>query len=574
MNELMEWLNTNKITFHQIDNEVIEIDGFGKMLLADLSGVASIFKGEENNLRFNLMESPDVLMSEEIFYVAFEFGRNWYYYDLREPFRFNILKYIGNRQPTKLNIPFVNLGIHTPYELLNGSGDLSQWVQKAKYLGHTAIGICDYNTMGATLNLQKECAKAEIKHIFGYSFTLEHKDEKIDMKIYCQSQKGLRNMLRVQKAVMVDSAIHVLSFLQLLTYAEGNILVFGKRSSYWLKQNPQLVDKLTQAFSRVFYQVDLSEYKAERIDVEVLQSIAYYFENFYDSVTHSFAIEPILICDNYYLDQDDARNKIVLNKIASGAAHEQSDQQYFKDIDEHFATIEPLFDSEKWNVKELFERMCRHTVEVAQSAEANYELGKMYMPEYIMLPKEIEEYGTRHTMFLTLLEEGLNAKIPKENHSQYRKRLKEEIYIIESTNNVDYFLVQWDMIREAHRRGIITGVARGSAGGSLVSYLLDIISIDPIKYDLIFSRFLVPERCGLSWVDEVSIIDDRMTIDTGGEYVELKIDGKDYRFDKDAQLIIHRGDSQMKVYADELQEGDDILFDRKNVIWTLNESTQ
>ena len=102
-------------------------------------------------------------------------------------------------------------------------------------------------------------------------------------------------------------------------------------------------------------------------------------------------------------------------------------------------------------------------------------------------------------MFLRLLDDGLDRKVPEPERERYRERLDEEVYIIESTDNVDYFLVQWDMVREAHRRGIATGIGRGSAGGSLVSYLLGITSIDPLKYDLIFSRFLVPERCGLSW---------------------------------------------------------------------------
>lgn len=563
----MDWLNVNKIAFQQVDNEVIEVDGFGKMFLADLSGVNSLFKGEENNLRFNLMESPDILMLEEIYYVAFEFGRNWYCYDLREPFRFNILKYIGKRQPSKLDIPFVNLGVHTPYELLNGSGDLNQWVHKAKYLGHTAIGICDYNTMAATLNLQKECAKAGVKHIFGYSFTLEHKEEKVDMKIYCQSQKGLRNMLRVQKAVMVDSPTHVLSFSELLTYAEGNVLVFGKRSSYWLKQNPLLVDKLKQAFGKIFFQMDLSEYKAERIDVEVLQSIAYYFENFYDKITHSFAIEPILICDNYYLDKDDARNKIVLNKIASGAAHEQSDDQYFKDIDEHYAVIESLFDGEKWNQKELFERMCRHTMEIAEGAEASYETDRNFMPRYDMTDREQLKYGDRHTMFLSLLEEGFKRLVPKEKSDEYRKRLEYEIYILESTDNVDYMLVQYDTVNWARANGILVGCGRGSAGGCLALYLLGITLIDPIKYDLLFERFLLPERAGL-YPDKTTCFAE--TLDST-DFVELTLEnGKVLKLDKDAQLLVRREEREIIVYADELKDGDDVVFDHRDLLWMVN----
>ncbi|MCY1134012.1 hypothetical protein OWT79_10420 [Bacteroides fragilis] len=160
MKELIDWLNTNKISFVQIDNEVVEIEDFGKIFLADLSLVQSIFRGQDDNIQFNLMEDPSVLMEENIFYVAFPFGDNWYYYDLREKFKFNTLKYIGKRQPTTINVPFVNLGVHSSYELLNGSGSLDTWVKKAQYLGQNALGICDKNTMAATLILQKECEKS------------------------------------------------------------------------------------------------------------------------------------------------------------------------------------------------------------------------------------------------------------------------------------------------------------------------------------------------------------------------------------------------------------------------------
>ena len=175
-------------------------------------------------------------------------------------------------------------------------------------------------------------------------------------------------------------------------------------------------------------------------------------------------------------------------------------------------------------------------------------------------------------MFLDLLEEGLETKIPKENHDKYRKRLEEEVYIIESTNNVDYFLVQWDMVNEARKRGIVTGIGRGSAGGSLVSYLLGIISIDPIKYDLIFSRFLVPERCGLNWVDNVTIIGDDIEIKPNETYVELKLEGdKIIKVFRDAEVRIKRDDKEMTVYADELIPEDDIIIDNKDIVWTINE---
>lgn len=570
MEELIAWLDANRISFRQIDSEVIEIKDFGKMLLADLSGVNSIFKVNDTDVKFNLMESPDVLMLEEIYYVAFLFGDNWYYYDLREEFRFNLLKYVGKRQSTRLDIRLVNLGAHTPYELLNGSGDVANWVQKAKYLGHTALGICDYNTMAATLILQKECAKGGIKPVFGYSFTLNHIEKKVEMKIYALTQMGLRNMLRIQRAIMVDSEDHTLGMRQLLDCADGNVLVLGKRCGLWLRDNGHVISMLEKAFGKLYFQVDLSEYKAERIDVEALRSVACYFKHFADPVNFSFEIEPILICDNYYLDKGDARNKIILNKVATGAAHEQSEEQYFKDVDEHFAVIESLFDAEKWDVGKLFERMCRATVEISEQATAKYETGKMYMPEYIMRPEEIKRYESRRKMFHLLIDEGLHRKVAVSEHERYRERLRDEIYVIESTNNVDYFLIQWDMVAEARRRGIAVGIGRGSAGGSLVSYLLNIISIDPMVYDLLFSRFLVPERCGLKWVDRVTTVKDSIELNNGSRFVEVLLDGTLFRFDTDARLIVMRDNNPTEVYADELKEGDKIVFDRRDLLWTLN----
>lgn len=569
MEELKNWLNANKIVFKQVDDEVVEIEGFGKMFLADLSSVQSIFKGQEGNLQFNLMESPEVLIEEDIYYIAFRFGRNYYYYDLREKFKFNILKYVGQRQVSLMNVEFVNLGIHTPYELLNGSGDLALWVRKARYLGQKAVGICDRNTMAATLNLQKECAKAGIQHIFGYSFTLEHLDEKVDMKVYCQSQQGLRNLLRIQKEIMVDSGTQTITLPGLLSHSEGNVLVLGKLSVYWMQQNPHLVALLEKAFDKVYYQFDVTEYKAERIDVEVLRAAQFFFNNFYVPEADSFLIEPILICDNYYLDKDDARNKIILNKIASGAAHEQSDEQYFKDTDELYAMFRAIFDETKWNVEILFRRMCRHTVEIASKAVARYETDRNFVPQYDMTAEEKQRYGDRHRMFLALLEQGFKKLVPVRYEEEYRKRLDYEIYILESTNNLDYMLVQYDTVNWARANGILVGCGRGSAGGSLVLYLLGITMIDPIKYGLLFERFLLPERAGLQ-PGKVTVIAGNIE---SNHFIQVKsADGNTFLFDRDAKLLVCRQGAEIVLYADELQLGDKLIFDNRDIVFTLNEA--
>lgn len=568
MNELVEWLIANKILYSIIDEEVIEISEFGKMFYEDTERLNSIFRtNKEGEIIFNSMEDPDVLMEEGINYIVFKFGDNWYYSDLRQEFSLNILKYIGKRTPLKKDIEYVNLGVHTPFELLNGSFMPKAWVHKAIYCGHKAIGICDKNTMAACYNLQKECEQQNIKPIFGYSLTFTDGENKVGAKVYVQSQKGLRNLLRIQKAIMVDSEDKTIPLFELVNRGIGNVLVLDKYSSYWIQDNPKLVDDLVSAFDHLYYQVDLTEYKAERIDIKVLEATKFYFDHIYGTPAH---ISPILLCDCYYLDKDDAKNKIILNKVAEGAAHEQSNDQYFKDADEHYELFAQLFDSEKWDIDGLFEECCYNTLIVADGASARFDNTRNFMPKYTMLPEEKAKYGTVHNMFNQLLEDGLQNLVPASKHAQYREQMEYEKYIIESTNNVDYLLVQYDTCNWARKNGILVGCGRGSAAGSLLLYLLGITLIDPIKYDLIFERFLLPERAGL-YSSDTTIIGEDME---SNDYIEIELEGgKSMLVDKDAQLIINREneESPIIIYADELQDGDDILFDNKDALFTINE---
>lgn len=567
-NELLEWLDANKIQYEILDDEVVNVEGLGKMYYEDTNLISSIFRTDlQNNVKFNATENIETLHDEEIFYIVFKFGDNWYYYDTRKEFKFNILKYIGTRKKCEHDQPFVNLGVHTPYELLNGSFSIGDWVKKAKYLGQNAIGICDYNTMAGALVLQKECLSAGISPVFGYSLTFTDGVDKVGAKIYCQTQNGLQNLLRIQKAINVDSTDKIIDLVELLNRGEGNVIVFDKYSSVWLHGIGDKINKFLDSFDDCYYQLDLSEFKAERIDIRVLESTKYYFDNLYDNGT----VPPVLISDCYYLDKDDAKNKIILNKIAEGAAHEQSDDQYFKDLDEHWATFEPLFDKDEWeDIEDIFNYACENTVVIADGAKALFETDRNFMPQYDMTDKEKERWGDRHSMFLGLLKEGFDKLVPEEKKEVYKKRLEHEIYVLEATNNVDYMLVQYDTVNWARENGILVGCGRGSAGGCLVLYLLGITLIDPIKYDLIFERFLLPERAGL-YPSDVTVVGNSIE---SKDYVEVELNnGQTYKIDKDAQLVVKRDgeDNPIVLYADELQEGDDIQFDNRDVLFTLHE---
>lgn len=565
---LKEWLDNHNITY-SLRKDVVVIPGFGRCLIQD--DYEHIFKQtKDGDVVFNCIENYSYLIADEIFYVVFPFGCRWFYIDIRkEPsdLQFKILRYVGESPKFEHECDFYPLGVHSGYELLNGSGLLKDWCAKAKFLGYKGIAVADKNTMAASLDLQQSATDAGLRYCFGYSLTVRTGKDKVGVKIYAATQQGFRNMLRIQKSVAVDNfETKEIDLITLLNLAEGNTLVFDKWSGHWLTENKNALQDFVDAFDGwVYFQVDTTEYRADRIDSTLLQSQKEYFDNFYlGNLEYSMNIRPVLIQDVYYLDKEDWRTKIVLNKVDTGAAHEQSYNQYLKTIDEIYTEFRALF-SDRYD-DEVFYDMCAATADIIENASAAYDLSDNYAPKYDMTPQEQAKYGNTLNMFRELIEEGFRKLVPEGEEEVYRKRVEYEKYVIESTDNVDYFLIQRDELNWAQENGILTGIGRGSAGGCLLLYLMGITFIDPLKYDLIFERFLLPERAGLE-PDQVTIMADDIE---SSDYFEVAFDDDTILLlDKDAELVVIRNGEQLTVYADELQEGDDIQFDNCDLLHTL-----
>lgn len=571
IDELKQWLDDHMIE-GKIIRDVVTIPGFGRFLFQDMSKREHLFKQNKDtgDFEFDCVEVPKYLISDDIFYVIVKFGNEFYYTDVRKDFKLNPLRHVGDRKEHEESYkhPYVNLGVHTPYELLNGSGPITEWVKTAKWMGHRSIGICDRNTMAATLQLQKEAKAAGIGYVFGYSLTMCFgADVEVGAKIYVSTQKGFRNLLRIQKAINVDREDGKIDYLEVLNRADGNVIVFDKWSGDWMAQNTNLLKDFCDAFGGwVFFQVDMSEYRADRIDSMLLDSQKAYFDTFYNNGKWKLGIEPVLIEDCYYIDSDEWMNKVILNKIDTGVTHELSDQQYYKDTTQLYDEFCALF-SEKYP-DEVFDLMCQNTVIIAGESDAAYDLDENYAPRYDLTEEEKEKYGDSYNMFNELIEEGFKRLVPKGKEKEYRERLEYEKYVIESTDNVDYYLVTWDEINWARRSGIAVGVGRGSAGGCLLSYLLGITQIDPMPYSLLFERFLLPERGGLEPADVTVIGNDLSRKD----YVEIEFeDGKKLCFASDAEFLVNRDGKEVTVLANELTTNDDVIFDRKDELFTIPE---
>lgn len=570
---LTNWLNNHNITYI-IRHDLLIVPGFGRFLIQE--EYEHIFKQDKNTgeVIFNSIENTAFLLGDDIYYIVFPFGNRWYYVDIREEpstQQFHILRWIGNIPKQKITTEFYPLGIHSGYELLNGSGLLKDWCAKSKWLGYKGLGVADMNTMASTLDLQTSATDKDLKYIFGYSTQVDFGSERVGVKVYAQTQQGFENLLGIQKSVCVDNVNdkHIDCY-ELLNRGKGNVLVFDKLAGEWLAKQVQEDNSCLESFINAFdgwiyFQVDTTEYKADRIDSQVFLSMKAYFDAYYKGHSeYVYNVRPVLIQDVYYLDKEDWKTKMVLNKVDIGAAHEQSDKQYLKTIDELYDEFRVVF-SDKYG-DNVFYDMCAATADIIENADAAYDLTENYAPKYDMTKEEKEKYGTTLNMFNHLIEEGFKRVVPEGQEELYRERIEYEKYIITSTDNVDYILITWDELNWAQRNGILTGIGRGSAGGSLLLYVMGITNIDPIKYGLIFERFLLPERGGLESCQVTKMAKPIQS----DNYIEMGLEnGKTYKFDIDSKFHIKRGDKELDVYADELQIDDDIVWDNNDLLWNL-----
>ena len=573
--DLKQWLEDNRITY-STRNDLLFVKGWGTAIIQDMEKRDHLFvKAKNGEMEFDCCENYDFMKKDNIFFVVFKFGERWYYIDIRDEKKsFHVLKHIGLPVVTDMQCEYYPLGIHTGYELLNGSGLMKTWVAKAKHCGYKGIGVCDRNTLASSMELQLQTASGGISHCFGYSLTVLVGGDRVGAKIYVSTDEGWANLLNIQKVVNVEHEDKMIELTELLSFASGNCIVFDKWSGGWLVDNGDVVDQFIEAFDGwVYFQVDTSEYRANRIDEQLLMSQKAYFDHYYikdkgnGDIVYRKNLRPVLIQDVYYVDKDDYKNKIRLNKIDIGPAQDIVYCQYMKNLDELYVEFRAVF-SDKYS-EDVFIDMCASTADIAESCHAKYDLTENYAPRYDLTEMEKLRYGNAHNMFNEIIEEGFKRLVPEGQEETYRKQLEYEKYVIESTDNIDYYLIVWDEVNWAKTHDIAVGVGRGSAGGCLISFLMGITNIDPIRWGLIFERFLLPERAGLAPRDVTKMAKDKVR---SKEYVELELEnGRTYRFDRDAQFMVNRDGKEIKVYADELEEDDDIIFDNRDLLFTLNE---
>lgn len=468
MNNLTQYLQDNKISHKIISDTVVSI----------------------NSIEYNLVkENEDDLLFDDYFQLivddkrlknfVFNFGGRWYYSESHEKVQLNPLKYIGK---SVSDIPTDSfLGVRACYELLNGSRLYKDWCKKAQFLGIKTLGICEKNTLAGVLKFQLECKKWGIKPIIGATYTIfdEKNDYRFDIKCYVQNEMGWRNLLLINKEVNVTNTRFITKDV-FLTLREGLFLIADPKSIEYTKLD----------FNVDFYQLDTVEFEDNNRESWYLENLKKFFES---------KIQPVSITDAFYLDKEDNHIKEKLNTI--GGFHEyQSKNQYFKDKEDYFTELSELFEDTDERLYDVFTKAVTNEEYICSSCDFSIEVGKKRIPKYKMTSEEKEKFGDTETLFWSLIEEGFSKKCPKGKEDEYLTRLDYEVSIIKmvkginGSNGIDYFLILWDVIRFCNEKGILVGHGRGSSGGVTVAWYLDIVKTDPIKFNLLFERFLNPAR--------------------------------------------------------------------------------
>jgi len=498
--EIRDWIANNKLKVTYKSPKLFEIDGNSFLYVEGIKEGKKVILFDEL-MCLKLSEEESFLFdSNKPKYFVFEFGGTFYFEEAIENYKIKnpqVFRYIGRYEQSG-NEYYCNLFVRGGYEILNGVGLYEEYCRKAKWMGHDVLGIAERNTLGGTLAFQFECNKIGIKPIIGETVIVQSFDMKrYNVKLYAMNDQGWISLLQINKIINVDNEFDkYISDTVLLKHTKGLICVVEPNVNFSFAINLKTYKK---AFSHLYFALDTSRYLNQKTDLDKLTAIKSYLSN----VDHIKTFAPIIMSNTFYADQDYAFIKTLLNQI-DGVSELHSNDEYFKTFNEQ---IERLYDI--WPKDQVISGYTRlqfiteasdNLWKLTQAVEFKISTGVLKLPEYDYNHKcQDGVIRSKEDLFSTLLQEGFvqkceNGMIPEDRIDEYAERLEREYNVLVNGKVHHYFLILWDVFVFCKRENIYTGIGRGSAGGCLIAWLLDITRVDPIKYDLIFERFINESR--------------------------------------------------------------------------------
>lgn len=396
---------------------------------------------------------------------------------------------------------FTHLHLHTEYSLLDGACRIPKLVERIKALGMTSCAITDHGVMYGCIDFYSAMKDAGVKPIIGCEVYVcrDRLDKSAANREYshlillCENNTGYQNLMKLVSEGFLTGYYYRprIDYNLIRQHSEGLICLSACLSGDLPKLLLQgryddaeaYVREMQDIFGEKNFYVEIMDHgiREEKIVMPRLISLA-----------REMNVPLVATNDCHYLEEKDADAQEVLLCIQTGKTLDDANrmrmdtrQLYVKSEDE----MRTLFAA----CPDAVER----TQEIADRCNVEFEFGVTRLPHY-----PVPEGETALSMLTRLTHEGLRERYPdaKETDEPWQ-RLNYELNVISSMGYVDYFLIVWDFIRYAKSQGIMVGPGRGSGAGSIVAYSLGITMLDPLKYQLLFERFLNPERVTMPDID-------------------------------------------------------------------------
>lgn len=393
---------------------------------------------------------------------------------------------------------FVHLHIHSEYSLLDGANRIKELPVRAKELGMDAIALTDHGVMYGAIDFYKACKKEGVKPIIGCEVyvatrTRFDKEPAIDNRynhliLLAKDMQGYKNLSKLVSIGFTDGYYYKprIDHEVLEKYHEGLICLSaclaGEVNQALLAGNNEKADEVALWYKNLFGDDYYIELQNNGIKEQVLANQKLV------QLSRRLNIPLVATNDAHYLKKEDAYNHEVLLCIQTGKRISDEDRMKFESDELYVKSPEEMIEYFK-----AFPDAIENTVKIAEKCNLEFEFGNTILPNYDVP----EEFAEHYDYLKKLCDDGLIKRYGEDYSEEIRNRADYELGVIKKMGYVDYFLIVWDFIHYAKENNIPVGPGRGSGAGSLLAYAIEITDIDPIKYGLIFERFLNPDRISM-----------------------------------------------------------------------------
>ncbi len=396
---------------------------------------------------------------------------------------------------------FVHLHVHTEYSLLDGACRLDRLCSAAKERGQNAIAITDHGNLFGAVDFYKAAKKHDIKPIIGCEVYVAARSrfDKVHgvdsnrhhLVLLCENETGYKNLIKLVSSAWVDGFYtkpridrellekHHEGLIALSACLAGEIPKLIMNSEYIKAKETALW--YSNLFGKDHYYLEMQNHSIPEQGI-VNEALI--------RLSNETGIPLVATNDVHYVNKEDAHTQKILICIATNHTVDEENSLEFTSDNFYLKTEDEM--------RILFSKQeaLDNTQKIADMCNFDFEFGKTKLPNFI-----VPDGYTHYEYFKMKCYEGLKKRYGENPDSLYVDRLEYELSVIENMGYVDYFLIVADFIQYARDNGIPVGPGRGSGAGSICAYCMGITNVDPIKYNLIFERFLNPERVSMPDID-------------------------------------------------------------------------